>query len=214
MGAQMPTMDQLALSMRLATVVVPVAVYFLILGVLNSRPRPQLLSGRHDFALLLGALSPLLILPAASFFGIGATAIIVVAAIAAAWTLSRTRTTRWVIYNIQIEQARSAVADALRSMGFDGAAVNGGFSLPGKAFVEIGAFPLLRNVSVRMHGGDKALAGRFAGELWRALSAMEAPTSPMAVSLLLVATAMMVAPLALAAQRVPELVRILTDLMH
>ena len=51
-------------TVRVATVVVPVAVYFLILGLLNSRRRPQMLSGRLDFALMITALSPLFLVPA------------------------------------------------------------------------------------------------------------------------------------------------------
>ncbi|MGB2822184.1 MAG: hypothetical protein WBF17_14465, partial [Phycisphaerae bacterium] len=62
-------MPDLGVSLRIATVVVPVALYFLVLGLLNSRPRPQLLRGRRDFALLIVALSPLFVLPVLHWAG-------------------------------------------------------------------------------------------------------------------------------------------------
>ena len=46
----MPAGANMDMSMRIVTVVMPVAVYFLILGLLNSRRHPQLLTGRRDFA--------------------------------------------------------------------------------------------------------------------------------------------------------------------
>jgi len=54
---------QLSASLRVAAVVVPVAVYFLVLGLLNSRRHPQLLRARRDFLLLIAALCPLFVLP-------------------------------------------------------------------------------------------------------------------------------------------------------
>lgn len=36
--------EQLSLSVQAAVVLTPVAVYFLLLGLLNSQPRPQLIS--------------------------------------------------------------------------------------------------------------------------------------------------------------------------
>ena len=62
--------DAFGASAEIATVVVPVAVYFLVLGLLNSRPHPQLLSGRLDFALLTAAISPLFAVPVLRYFGI------------------------------------------------------------------------------------------------------------------------------------------------
>ena len=61
--------DNLTLSLRVATMVVPVAIYFLVLGLLNSRSHPQLLTGRCDFSLLILALSPVFVLPVLNYFG-------------------------------------------------------------------------------------------------------------------------------------------------
>ena len=49
--------------LQIAAIVAPIALYFLVLGLLNTRRRPQLLRSRVDFALLLAAMSPLVICP-------------------------------------------------------------------------------------------------------------------------------------------------------
>ena len=208
--------EHLGLSLRIAAVVVPVAVYFLVLGLLNSRRHPQLLSGRLDFALLIAALSPLFVLPALGLAGIApASVFAAVAAPALAVVLLAPRGRAWVIYNMPADEAREAVASALRSMGVAFKPAADAFHLmPDGATVHVGGFPLLRNVSVRLRGGSGRLACQFQRALAANLGSVSAQTSPMAAGLLLVATGMIVAPLAFMVERVPEIVRLLSDLLR
>jgi hypothetical protein len=200
---------------EIAAVVAPVALYFLVLGLLNSRSHPQLLSGRLDFAILTVAISPLLLLPLMAWLGFSVLFAVALAFLLGAGVLVLApRGTSWVIYNVHAEQALSAVGIALRRMGLEVQDVGDGYSLDGGARVQVGGFSPLRNASIRLHGGDKQLAQRFEQALWEVLRGYEVQASPMAVSLLLVAAAMFVAPLALMAHRVPEIVRLLTDLVH
>ena len=209
----MLSVEQFGGSAGIATIVVPVAIYFLILGLLNSRRHPQLLTGRRDFAMLLAALSPLFILPAAGHSPTMLPA--VVAALAGAIVLLAPRGKTWVIYNMPPDQARNCIASALRAIGLQPRPRPDGFDIGHDgAFIRISGFWLVRNVSVRLVGGSETLAGRFQTSLAKTLSQVRAETTAMAVSLLLVATAMMVAPLALMADRVPEIVRLLTDLLY
>jgi len=212
----MPGEEHLGACLHVATVVTPVAVYFLILGLLNSRRHPQLLTGRQDFTLLIAAMSPLVVMPVLQYFGPSARALATAAgATAAAVLLLAPRGATWVIYNISLADARDAVAESLRDMGVRAVPADGRFILPDHAAsVQVGGLSLLRNVSVRLRGGAKALARDFDGAISRRLSGSPAETSPMAAAFLLVATAMLVAPLALAAQRAPEIVRIITDLLY
>ena len=207
--------EQVGFSLRFATVVVPVAVYFLFLGLLNSRRHPQLLTGRRDFILLVAALSPLGILPVLHYVGASLAAGAAAVALAGILLLLAPRGATWVIYNLPPDEARDLVVAVLGSLGLDAFAVPDGFRLAdGGGNVQISGFPLLRNVSIRLHGVRKQLAGRFEAALCEALSAVRVETTPMAVSMLLIATAMMLVPLALVAPRVPEIVRILTDLLQ
>ena len=81
--------------------------------------------------------------------------------------------------------------------------------------LKFSAMPLLRNVSISTEGDEVV---DFGGKFEKLISAQlaEVPTvaSPMAVTFLLIATAMLVAPLGLLADRMPEMVRIITDLIQ
>lgn len=202
-------------AVRVATVMVPVAVYFLILGLLNSGRHPHLLTGRRDFGLLIVALSPLFVLPALEYLGMSLlTAGALVVALGCVIWLLAPRGAMWVIYNMAIDDARVAVGHALGSLELGVQADGRGFRLPEQgAVVEVGGFPLLRNVSIRLRGGRQDLARRFEAALAGNLASVPAQTHPMAAGMLLVAIAMMITPLALTAHRAPEIVRILTDLL-
>ncbi len=207
-------MEPLEASLRIATVVVPVSLYFLLLGLLNSRRHPQLLSGRQDFALLIVALSPLAFGPAMHYLngGLWMVPACVVLLIGGIWALAP-RGRVWVIYNLPLSSARQTVIDAFEAMGRCSCSTVRGVEVEqGRAFVEFSSFSLLRNVSLRLVGGDEDLWRTFESHLSLRLKSIETAPSPMAVSLLLVATAMIVAPMALMVHHAPEIVRILTDL--
>jgi len=205
----------LGISLRIATVVVPVALYFLILGLLNSRPCPQLLRGRRDFALLIVALSPLFVLPVLSWAG-GSWLALAAAAAAGGGGLALLRppADSWVIYNITSAEAVEAVRHALRAAGLAFEVRDRVFHLPGGATVDLSPFPLLRNVSICMTPTERGASRRFEAALARRLCTLSAETSPMAMALLLVAAAMLVAPLAMVAPRAGEIVRILTGMLY
>lgn len=208
--------EHFTVPMQIATMVVPVAVYFLILGLLNTRRHPQLISGRCDFALLIVALSPLFVLPALNYVGASSVALLLATAgvAAAIWVLAP-RGRSWVIYNMPIGRARDAIGRTLEAMGCQPRQLGGGFRLDRlDATIEIGGFSLLQNVSVRLRGGDDSFSRQFETNLARLLAGVRAEPSPMAMGMLLVATGMLVAPLTLVAQHAGQIVRILTDLLN
>lgn len=210
----MSGMEYTAFALRLTTIMVPVAVYFLLLGLLNSRRHPQVLTGRRDFLLLSAALGPVAILPALHFVGVSVLTVGAAAALAtAAVLLLAPRGNTWVIYNVSSASARSAVARALDAMGGGEEDAEGFCLAQGSARIYLSSFPLLRNVTLRLEGGEKQLAARFESCMVQSLARMQVETSPMAAGLLLVAMAMIVAPLAVVAPRAAEIVRILTDLL-
>ncbi|MFB3891490.1 MAG: hypothetical protein ACE15C_05645 [Phycisphaerae bacterium] len=206
--------EYLGFALRLITVVVPVAVYFLILGLLNSRRHPQLLSGKQDFALLVVAISPLFILPAASL-GLSAWAVVGMVGLVAAGIMALAPRGRvWVVYNIPRDQARDAIERCLGELGLGFTASRNDFELDRRAVLSVSEFPLLRNVTIRLRGGDDDLARRIERAMAAALSRTSAETSPTAVVLMLIATAMLIAPVTMFVQHVPQIVRLITDLMH
>jgi hypothetical protein len=203
--------------MHLATVVVPVAIYFLILGLLNSRKHPQLITGRQDIVLLAAALSPALVLPLSDYLGGPALAMLAVALAAlAVGTLARgTASGSYVVYNLTHQQAQQALERALAALNIRYDCQGRRINLPDhEAYLEVSSFALLRNVSIRMRQGSPDLCRRLAAQLGGVLGGIEAQTSSMAVGLLIVATALLLAPLVTVVHRAPEIVRILTDLLH
>jgi len=207
--------DHISTSLGVATVVVPVAFYFLLLGLLNSRGHPQILSGRRDFALLTVALCPIFALPVLNWMGVSVLTVVSTVAVVAAgvWAMAP-RGRSWVIYNLSQARARDAVARALDQACCEYRATKNGFVTSDGAKVELSGFSLLQNVTVKMLDADAVTAGRFARALESQLSRIRVQASPMAVTMLLVATAMLVAPLTLVAHRAGEIVRILTDLLQ
>jgi len=206
---------EFGVSFRLVAGVAPVGVYFLILGLLNSRRHPQLLTGRLDAALLVGALGPLFVFPLVEYVGASwlTLAGLMALLVAAALLLGPARAS-WVIYNLTVEQARQAVARALGRQRRQARPEAGGFRLAEGIEVNLEGFPLLRNVSVRLRGGDPGLARDFERSLSETLAKIPVETTPMAQSMLLVATAMLVVPATLVAHRAGDIVRILTDLLQ
>ncbi len=205
----------LDITIRVATVVVPLALYFLILGLLNTRRTPQILAGRLDFALLITAMAPLVVLPVLHMLGISPASIVAACGVVACGILvlaPRGRT--WVVYNASPEEADRAVADALRAIGYTWKKTAGTFNISdGRETVDLTPFPLLRNVSVQFHGRDEAGA-RFGRELTRALVNVPAEPQATAVALLVVAMTMLVAPLAMMANQAGEIVRLVTDFLN
>jgi hypothetical protein len=206
----------IAISTRVATLMGPVAVYFLILGLLNTRRRPQMLTGRTDFALLIAALSPLVFLPVMRSLGGSPVIALAVAVLLAGTILVLSPAGRsWVVYNISSYAASDAVAAALRKLGMNFTRSAEGFLVEAEGVtITVGGFPLLRNATIRLRGADRRFARAFRAALASRLAAMECQPSPMAISMLLVAVIMLAAPLALMAQDAPQIVRLLTDLLQ
>ncbi|MBN1556360.1 MAG: hypothetical protein JXA11_16590 [Phycisphaerae bacterium] len=208
-------MEQIETSLRIVTSVAPVALYFLLLGILNTRRHPQLLSGRQDSALLTLALSPLAITPVMHWLGGGLpTALACGGALAGGvWLLSPKGRT-WVIYNLPASNVRRTAQDILRSMNVETRSTQTGLRFEkGDGRLEVSYFPVLRNVTLRLLGADETLWNQFESRLHERLQRVETEPSPMAVTLLLLATAMIVAPLSLMVHHAPEIVRLLNDLL-
>ncbi len=202
--------------LQVATLVVPVALYFLILGLLNSRRHPQLLSSRQDFALLTGAMGLMAVMGIVTYFGTSfPVTLAAIAGILGLLVILRPNRPGWVIYNITAGEARDIIRRTLEQMGHTLVEEPYGFRIRGATDkIVINSFPVLKNVTVRLRECRSGLAEGMSPTMGQALGRIDAETSPMAASMLLVATAMIIAPMALAVQQAPEIVRLLTDLLN
>lgn len=199
----------------LVTIVMAVAVYFLILGLLNSRKAPQLLTGPEDSLLLIGSVC-LLGVPAL-VSRLGVAGMLMAACLAAAVAIARiilSRPRTWVIYNLRAAAADALVGDTLSSMGRSFIRDSRQFLLPDGSRIEVSCFALLRSVSIRLRGGDDQLRRQFGIQLAKTTATRSVETSQGAMALLLVAMAMLIAPLTLAVQRAGEIVRLISDFLQ
>ena len=205
--------EYLGASVRVATVIVPVAGYFFILGLLNTRRRPQMLTGRLDFSLLMLALCPGFVLPMLERFGLTpAGAMAAMGVLAAGIWLFGPGGRSWVVYNLSSGQADRVLRSAMDAMSWRYYATADGYRVEGhNVSLRVRGFWILHNVSVHLTGGSRELCRNFARELGASVARTSARTQAMAVAMLLVATGMLVAPLAMVAHRVPEIVRLLAD---
>jgi len=200
-------------SIRVAAVIVPIAGYFFILGMLNTRRRPQILTGRLDFSLLMLALCPGFVLPMLEGFGMPPSMAAPVLCVlgAGVWLLGPSGRS-WVVYNLSPGQADRVLRRAMDAMGWRYRQTADGYSVDEhEVNLRVSGFWILHNVSVQMTGGSVELCRDFARELGLAVGRISARTQAMAVAMLLVAMGMLVAPLAMVAHRVPEIVRLLAD---
>ena len=110
--------EQFRLTVQVATVVVPVAIYFLLLGLLNSQRHPQLIAGRTDFILLIAAFAPTFLVPALALVGASAWVIVALAAVLAVTALlAPARKGNWVVYNITSAEVLRAAERARAQRG-------------------------------------------------------------------------------------------------
>lgn len=207
--------EQTTLFLRLVTILMPLGMYFLLLGLLNSRRHPQLLSGRRDFTLLMAAFSPMLILPALSALSLSWwSGLAVMGAVVALTAIGAPRSGRWVIYNLPADEARQVIRRALEAEGLAFEEGPGGFLAgEGRLGIQISAFGLLRNVSIRLSGSDQPLQQGFCRAVADQLLTCPAQTCPATVAMMMAAIVMIVAPLVLVAHRAGDIVRIVVDML-
>lgn len=153
-----------------------------------------------------------------SYLGVSVwTVLAVVAAIAAApAVLAPPGVGNWVVYNISMSEALRTAERALKAMGQP-------FRRQGRRLLleradvtlRLRSVALLRNVTLSAEGQCPDRLGRqFQDRFGDELARIRTTPSPMAVTFLLLATAMMVTPLGLFADRAGEMVRIITDLVR
>jgi hypothetical protein len=182
--------------LRLCLVVGPVAVYLLMLGVLNLSRRPLIVSGGRDAAALALAVSGLMIvgpfalfLPDRSLDYFGSWIWVLVLALYAlmatmAILLSRPRL---VIYNIPVDRLRPILADVVTELDAEARWAGDSLALGGLGVqLAIDNFAPLKNVSLAAVGNGQDFQGwhRLECALAKALTREEGRPNPRGLTLL------------------------------
>jgi hypothetical protein len=208
---------------RLAISLVPLAAYALVLGMINLRRSPFLVSGGCDLAALGVALSGLMFVgPLELFRPDAATAelgnFVWLALLALYWLtvllavlISRPRL---VIYNASLEELRPTLAEVAARLDPDARWAGNHLSLPGLGVqLHLESFDIMRNVSLAASGSRQSVDGwrRLAGELTEPLRRLRVKSNPRAVGLLLAATLLLVISVAHMLRHPVELARAVNE---
>lgn len=194
---------QVALLLKVVLLVGPIAVYFMVLGLLNSQARPKLVNARTDFLILTAAVFPVLLVPAAPVVGQGrgwlVLPLLAVAALAL-WALLPRPDSGWVIYNLSGPRARVLLLRCLRDLGWSFQETGRGLEVPRLGLtIQLSGLPVLRNVTCHLKCDRFAEGARLSellgGRLESALARQDQLPSAAGSCLMLVGIALMILPL-------------------
>lgn len=222
----MEHVDQAVLALETTVSLAPVAVYFLILGLVNSHPHPQIIRSRNDWITLTIVFVPLLVWPALWFAQSGRISMTVafLSWAAAMWLMFLPKArSGWAIYNIDTKSARRLLRDAVDQCGANAVDDGQHILLPdANITLRIRSFSLLRNVTIVVDSGtaipehtrlqQEALLDKLEDILIRRIQVQWASPSIQAACLLVIGTIMLTLPLFMMARHADAIVQLVGSL--
>ncbi len=212
---------QVAVLLKLLLLVGPIAVYFIVLGLLNSQSVPRLVDARTDFLVLTFAVCPVLLAPAPSLWQQGYGWVLAPALALAALVMRALlprRNSGWVIYNLSVHRARVLVERCLRDLGWRFEAADGVLKVtqPGLE-IRFSSLPVLRNVTCHLAFADDAsretLEARIRDRLETALSRQQLLPSLAGSCLMVVGIGLMILPLWMMSRHSDAIAEVVTRLL-
>jgi len=160
---------QVILLLKLLVLVGPVAVYFIVLGLLNSQPSPRLINARQDFLLLTVVVCPALLTPIPALWSRGYGSVLLPALALAAlamWALLPAADSGWVVYNLSAARARALAERALRGLGWRYRNAGGTLLVEDRGLeIRFSSLPVLRNVTLHLSFADQSRRAETAAAL-------------------------------------------------
>ncbi|OQZ06749.1 MAG: hypothetical protein B6D36_03415 [Planctomycetes bacterium UTPLA1] len=193
--------------------IVPIAFYFLILGLVNSHARPCLITSRSDFLALTGVLLPVLLWPVPEFVRSGMYVPLAGGMLLAAtvfYYLLPKRDAGFVIYNISLRQCVRLIEQATTRLDLAGRRQgNCWMADDGSLRIELRPFPLLHNVALHVEPTDsksEALVPLIGMEIDRQLSTVSQLPSNMSAGMVLAGVTLLLLPMWMVSRHVDDLV--------
>jgi hypothetical protein len=150
----MDNTQQVVVLLKVFLLVGPLALYFMVLGLLNSQPAARLIDARSDFLMLTACAAPLLLAPAVIVVRQGyefALLPVLVAAVVMMRALLPRRHSGWVIYNLPRPRAQVLVERCLRELGWAYRVGEGCLEVPQRGLlIRFSGLPILRNVTCHL----------------------------------------------------------------
>lgn len=219
--------EQVIFVSRLALAVGPLALYFVVLGLVNSQARPCLVGARSDFLGLSVVVVPLVVSPCVALIEHGmawAAWLVVAGVLVAGRRLMPARDSGWVLYNTTRAQCDGLVARACRRLNWsadcDGETVTIQTAAGGKApagvslRLHLRELGWMRNVTIEA-GGDagRMLHARFAEALSAETRREAALPSPVGASLVLLGSSLLALPAWYLGHHMPAIVEVVRSLL-
>lgn len=193
--------------------VAPIALYFLILGLVNSHSRPWIVTSRSDFLALTSVLMPVLLWPVPDFIRgqlYVSLAMGLLAAVAAFLYLLPRPDAGFVIYNVAEARCLRLLAQTIRGLGLDGRWDGRTWLVDSGALsIEVRKFALLRNVTLHFDVRDPSardLVRQIGGALHTRLQTVAQLPSPMGAGLVLLGVGLMILPMWMVGRHIHDLV--------
>ncbi|HUW81951.1 MAG TPA: hypothetical protein VMZ31_04025 [Phycisphaerae bacterium] len=213
--------DQVVFVLKVFVNVAPVAVYFLVLGLLNSQPRPHMVNGRSDFVALTLVFVPMLVWPVPVLLQHGLWPLLLaglLAAVLAFGVLLPGKWTGWVIYNVTERRCRRHLENALTVCGLTYEATDGAYVVAsGHIRIRLASFALLQNVSVYFEFPEKRppteLLHRLRGALEAELRGLALLPSSSGACMLALGILLLILPLWMINNHVDAIVETITRLL-
>lgn len=193
--------------------IAPIAIYFLILGLVNSHSRPYLATSRSDFVALTCALMPVLLWPVPALVRPGCTWMLALGGLAAAgafvWMLVTTGR-GFVIYNVSQSCCTRILENALAHLGVSGSWDGQSWRADNDQLaIHLRKFSLLRNITLHFEvmGPDAVgLVDKLGVEMNRRLATVAQLPSAMGACLVLVGLGLLTLPMWMVGRHIQDLV--------
>jgi len=211
---------QVILVLKLLLNIAPPALYFVILGLVNSHSKPNLISSRNDWLALMIVFCPILLFPVLwlASGGFYLTALIALALAVVIVIISVPRhESGWVIYNCSRHELRKALLGALEDAGIDYELVSAQIIRLTRLGLELrlSGLPLLKNTTISF--GEGKPRPEFLRDLERTLhdriDRIDSAVNPSGPALLLAGTSMLILPLLMMVRHMDAFVRVVCDLL-
>jgi hypothetical protein len=148
----MDSQEQAIFLLKVMINIAPIAVYFLVLGLLNSQAQPRIVSGQRDFVVLTLVFVPMLVWPVPFLVANGFWWLLLIGLAAAAGgfaALLPRRLSSWVMYNLSEQRCRRHLENALHRLQVDYELADGSYLISSHGLeIHISSFSVLRNVTL------------------------------------------------------------------
>jgi hypothetical protein len=213
--------DQVILVMKFLLSIAPPALYFVILGLVNSQSRPHLISSRNDWISLMVVFFPVVMYPiiglAIGGYVTSSLIVIILIVIFGLMTLPQ-KNSGWVIYNCSKQSAEKAILHSLEKSGIAYTVNNiqGDIHLSDyDVHIKFSSLPILKNMTITFQGKTlpRPIVERLESCAADYLNQQYCGINFSGPAMLVAGTAMLILPLLMMVRHMDAFVRVVSDLL-